>query len=122
MFVVAVLSYFTTKMANDLEQKIVKQLEYYFGDVNLPQDKFLQEQVKVDDGWVSIQVLLTFKKLASISSEAEIIANAVQNAKSQLLVINDEKTKLRRNPENPAPELNDDRRKDLMDRSGMWFC
>ena len=28
-------------------------MEYYFGDFNLPRDKFLQEETKSDDGWVS---------------------------------------------------------------------
>ena len=36
-----------------LEAEIVRQVEHYFGDYNLPKDKFLQEQIKEDEGWVS---------------------------------------------------------------------
>ncbi|CAG2067108.1 unnamed protein product, partial [Timema podura] len=32
---------------SDLEKKIIRQIEYYFGDINLPRDKFLLEQVKL---------------------------------------------------------------------------
>lgn len=33
----------------ELEAKIVKQIEYYFGDYNLPRDKFLQQEVRERD-------------------------------------------------------------------------
>ena len=32
--------------------KIIRQIEHYFGDFNLPRDKFLLEQIKdSEDGW-----------------------------------------------------------------------
>ena len=31
----------------------LSQVEYYFGDFNLPRDKFLQAETKTDEGWVS---------------------------------------------------------------------
>lgn len=31
----------------DLGAKIVRQIEYYFGDYNLPRDKFLQQEVRM---------------------------------------------------------------------------
>ena len=34
-------------------------MEYYFGDFNLPRDKFLQEETKSDDGWVSFDFVAT---------------------------------------------------------------
>ncbi|CAN8023691.1 unnamed protein product [Ixodes persulcatus] len=46
-----------------LDAKIIKQIEYYFGDFNLPRDKFLREKVKLDEGWVPIETLLTFNRL-----------------------------------------------------------
>lgn len=33
-----------------VEANIVRQVEYYFGDANLPRDKFLQAEMKKDDG------------------------------------------------------------------------
>ena len=34
------------------------KLKYYFGDYNLPRDKFLREQILIDDGWVSLETML----------------------------------------------------------------
>ena len=36
--------------ATDLEFKIIRQLEYYFGDYNLPKDKFMRELMELEDG------------------------------------------------------------------------
>lgn len=35
---------------DSLSEKIIKQVEYYFGDVNLSKDKFLQEETQKDSG------------------------------------------------------------------------
>lgn len=35
----------TQTQQQDVDAKIVKQIEYYFGDYNLPRDKFLQQEV-----------------------------------------------------------------------------
>lgn len=35
---------------DSVNEKILRQTEYYFGDINLPRDKFLQEEMKKDDG------------------------------------------------------------------------
>lgn len=106
-------------MADDLEKKIIKQIEYYFGDINLPRDKFLQEKIKDDDGWITLEVLLTFKRLASLSSDAEVIATAIEKSENQIVELSEDRKKLRRNPENPVPELDDDRKKEIMKRTGI---
>lgn len=106
------------KMASDLEQKIIKQIEYYFGDINLPRDKFLKEKIKEDEGWVTLEVLLTFKRLASLSTDPEVIASAIDKAENELVEVSEDRKKLRRNPEKPVPELDEDRKKDLMKRTG----
>uniref|UniRef100_A0A183CEV6 HTH La-type RNA-binding domain-containing protein n=1 Tax=Globodera pallida TaxID=36090 RepID=A0A183CEV6_GLOPA len=38
------------KAEQGMDDKIMKQVEFYFGDINLPRDKFLQEEMKKDDG------------------------------------------------------------------------
>lgn len=106
------------KMANELEQKIIKQLEYYFGDINLPCDKFLKEKIKEDEGWITLEVLLTFKRLASLSKDPEVIAAAIEKSENGIVVVSEDRKKLRRNPEKPIPELDDDRKKELMKRTG----
>lgn len=105
-------------MTSDLEKKIQKQVEYYFGDINLPRDKFLQEKLKEDEGWVGLDVLLSFKRLASLSTDETVIAEAVEKAEDKLVEVSEDKKKLRRNPEKPLPEFNDERKKELMSRSG----
>lgn len=108
-------------MASDLEKQIIKQIEYYFGDINLPRDKFLQEKIKEDDGWVSLEVLLTFKRLASLSTDTEVIAKAMEKSEDNIVEVSEDLKKIRRHPENPVPELNDERRQQLMARTGKYF-
>lgn len=105
-------------MANDLEQKIIRQIEYYFGDINLPRDKFMQEKLKEDEGWINLDVLLTFKRLASLSKDANEITGAIKKSENQLIEVSADGKKLRRSPDVPLPELNEERRKELMNRTG----
>ncbi|CAH1961607.1 unnamed protein product [Acanthoscelides obtectus] len=104
-------------MASELEQKIIQQLEFYFGDINLPRDKFLQEKIKEDEGWVTIETLLTFKRLAGLSTDAEVIANAAEKSEDKLVVVSEDKKKIRRNPDKPVPEYDAERKKQLMERT-----
>lgn len=91
---------------SELEAKIIKQVEYYFGDFNLPRDKFLQAKVQEDEGWVAIETLLTFNRLKSLSTEENVIVEALKKSTSQLLEVSADGKKIRRNPEKPAPEGN----------------
>ncbi|CAH0749240.1 unnamed protein product [Diatraea saccharalis] len=102
---------------SELESAIIRQVEYYFSDVNLPRDKFLREQVKLDDGWVPLDVLTKFNRLAKLSMDTNVIANALNNSTSGLLEISEDNKNVRRNPELPIPEMNEDRRKELMART-----
>lgn len=104
-------------LSKELEAKIIHQIEYYFGDINLPRDKFLLEQVALDDGWVEIKVLLTFNRLNKLCSDEEAIAKALLNSDNDLVIVSDDKTKIRRNPELAIPEFNDERRKELTSRT-----
>jgi lupus La protein len=104
-------------MASELEIKIIRQIEYYFGDINLPRDKFMQEKLKEDEGWITLEVLLTFKRLASLSDDPEVIASAVEKAENGLVEVSEDRKKIRRNPDLPLPELNDARKKELMART-----
>ena len=38
----------------ELESKVLRQIEYYFGDHNLSRDKFMQEEIKKDEGWIPL--------------------------------------------------------------------
>lgn len=101
----------------ELDGAIIRQVEYYFGDVNLTRDKFLREQVQLDEGWVPFEILVKFNRLAKLTTDTEIIAKALKKSSSGLLEISDDNKKLRRNPELPVPEMNEERRKEVVDRS-----
>uniref|UniRef100_A0A1I8PMY0 La protein homolog n=1 Tax=Stomoxys calcitrans TaxID=35570 RepID=A0A1I8PMY0_STOCA len=101
-----------------VERKIMRQVEYYFGDSNLNRDKFLLDQIAKDsDGWVPISVLLTFKRLASLSTDAAVIAEACAKSDEGLVEVSEDKSKIRRHPERPMPEHNEERRKDISSRT-----
>ncbi|KAJ0181598.1 hypothetical protein K1T71_002320 [Dendrolimus kikuchii] len=101
----------------ELDSSVIRQVEYYFSDSNLPRDKFLKEQIKLDDGWVPIEILTKFHRLARLSMDIEVIANALNKSTSGLLEVSEDKKKVRRNPEVPLPEFNEERRKELSKRT-----
>lgn len=101
-----------------LEGDIIRQIEYYFGECNLNRDKFLRGKIdENEDGWVAISVLLTFNRLKAITEDPKVIADALEKATSGLVQISDDKEKLRRHPDNPLPEFNESRRKELSRRT-----
>ncbi|KAL5285844.1 SSB family protein [Megaselia abdita] len=105
------------QVISEQEKKIIHQIHYYFGDANLNRDKFLLEEIKKDDGWVNFEVLLTFKRLASITTDVEEIVAALKKSDDDLVVIGDDNLKIRRNPERPIPEFNEEVRKELCSRT-----
>lgn len=103
---------------SDLEGKIIRQIEYYFGDANLHRDKFLLEQIsKNEDGWVPFEVLLTFKRLAALTTDIEVIVDALHKSDEGLVEISEDKKTIRRHPERPIPEHNEEKRKEIMSRT-----
>ncbi|XP_065493440.1 kelch-like protein 25 isoform X2 [Caloenas nicobarica] len=100
-----------------LENKICQQIEYYFGNHNLPRDKFLKEQIKLDDGWVPLEVMIKFNRLSRLSKDFSVIVEALRKSKTGLMEINEDKTKIRRSPNKPLPELNDQYKAAIKNRS-----
>lgn len=99
------------------ELDIIRQIEYYFGDANLARDKFLQGEIEKEEGWVPLTVLLTFKRLSQLSEDAKVIAAALQKSDEGLVEISEDQTKMRRHPERPIPEQNEEHRKEVMSRT-----
>lgn len=100
-----------------LEQDIIDQIEYYFSDANLFRDKFLQAETGKNEGWVQITTLTTFKRLASLSTDVKVIVDALDKSDSGLLEINEDRQSIRRHPERPLPEKNEETRKEIMSRT-----
>ena len=92
-----------TTLIEDLEKKIIRQIEYYLGDVNMVRDKFLKNEITKDEGWIPLTVLTTFKRLQSLSTDFSTIVSALKKSVSGLLQIDESGGKIRRDPTRPVP-------------------
>ncbi|KAG2458869.1 LA protein, partial [Polypterus senegalus] len=100
-----------------LEKKITEQIEYYFGDHNLPKDKFLKEQIQLDDGWVPLEIMIKFNRLNRLTTDFNVIVDSLKKSTTGLVEVSEDKTKIRRSPDKPLPEINDQYKDDLKNRS-----
>lgn len=98
-------------------KKIIRQVEYYFGDFNLPRDKFLQEETTKDEGWVSMATMLNFKRLSDLTKDTAVIVAALKNSKAGLIAVSEDNSKIRRDPSIPLPENTEESRKALEART-----
>lgn len=89
---------------SELESKIIRQIEYYFGDFNLVRDKFLKDIIETDQGWVPIDTMLKFQRLSKISSDASEILSSLKKSESGLMEVDEESFKIRRRPSIPLPK------------------
>jgi len=82
----------------DLENKVRAQIEFYFSDSNFPRDKFLREQAaQNEEGYVPLQVLLTFPRLKVLTEDLNVIKAALRDS-VDLKLSSDETTVKRINP------------------------
>lgn len=89
-----------------LEEKIIRQIEFYFGDRNFPKDKFLQQAVhNSDGGWVPLTTLLTFKRLKALSTDMDYIITALLKASSKIVEVDEQGRRIRRTPSLPVPDI-----------------
>jgi len=94
-----------SEVDDDLEKKIIRQVEYYFGDINLARDKFMKEQIKTNDGWLEMALLLKFNRLSTMCKDADAILSALSKSTSGLLELNLDEKKVRRSPFKPLPSF-----------------
>lgn len=100
-----------------LEKDIIEQVEYYFSDSNLFRDKFLQSETAKNDGWIPLTTLTTFKRLALLSTDVKVIVDALDKSDSGLLEIHADRQSIRRHPERPLPERNEETRQEITSRT-----
>jgi len=86
-----------------LYKKIVGQVEYYFGNFNLPRDKFLKAEIEKDDGWVPLSVMLKFARLAKLTTDPNDIISALKSEKDTFMEVAEDNTKIRRSPDHALP-------------------
>ncbi|KAI9279023.1 hypothetical protein BC943DRAFT_284327 [Umbelopsis sp. AD052] len=88
----------------ELKNKILKQVEFYFGDSNLPYDKFLYTLTSTNkDRWVPINTIASFKKMKLISEDIDLITEAVKES-PELLEVSEDGLNVRRKTELVRPE------------------
>jgi hypothetical protein len=109
-------------ISNDVINKLTTQIEYYFSDKNLENDKFFNEKIREDlnvlkfsffcfleifnlfsKGYVDLQFILNCNKVKSLNVTENNIVSAVKNS-SEVELDSTEK-KLRRKGNKPVPTL-----------------
>ncbi|XP_065297696.1 la-related protein 6 [Dermacentor albipictus] len=87
---------------DELAQRIVAQVEYYFSDENILRDSFLLKHVRRNrEGYVSLKLMASFRKVKSLTKNWELVREALRSSSTRLEV-NAEGTKVRRRE--PLPE------------------
>eukprot|EP00049_Salpingoeca_infusionum_P019968 m.363335 g.363335 ORF g.363335 m.363335 type:complete len:577 (+) comp22100_c0_seq1:811-2541(+) len=75
--------------------RVVKQIEFYFGDRNFPTDRFLRKHTKLNEGgFIPLSVVKIHKKMKKITDDEALIAEAVKD--NSVVELNAEGTALRR--------------------------
>lgn len=96
----------TVSPTDALPTLILKQVEFYFSDANLPRDKFLLAETKKNpDGWVPISTVASFARMKALSQDLGAITEALQSKTSGLLEVDETGTQVRRRT--PPPENRD---------------
>ncbi|XP_020970637.1 la-related protein 6C isoform X2 [Arachis ipaensis] len=82
----------------DLQQKIIKQVEYQFSDMSLLANESFQKQVNKDpEGYVPISLIASTKKIKSLTNNTHLITQALRSSSKVVLSPDGKKVK-RKNP------------------------
>ncbi|KAJ4787776.1 hypothetical protein LUZ62_039022 [Rhynchospora pubera] len=96
-------------LSDELRAQIVRQVEYYLSDENLPTDKFLLKYAKKNGrGSVPIGVIASFRKMKKLVKDPSLIEAALRTS-SNLVVSEDGKKVRRLNPLPIIVERKDDK-------------
>lgn len=87
----------STLPASSDHAEILKQVEFYFSDQNLPKDKFLLGLTKENEGWVPITTIAMFGRMRRFSP-IEAIVEALKKSEDLLEVSEDSELVRRKVP------------------------
>eukprot|EP00195_Chlamydomonas_chlamydogama_P015559 CAMPEP_0202901700 /NCGR_PEP_ID=MMETSP1392-20130828/14409_1 /ASSEMBLY_ACC=CAM_ASM_000868 /TAXON_ID=225041 /ORGANISM="Chlamydomonas chlamydogama, Strain SAG 11-48b" /LENGTH=386 /DNA_ID=CAMNT_0049588309 /DNA_START=111 /DNA_END=1267 /DNA_ORIENTATION=- len=103
---------------DDQKGRLLKQVEFYFSDSNLPKDKFMKEKIASDpDGYVDLNIICAFARMKDIlklektvepaTVPAEVVTAAAEVLKgSEIVEVNDACTRIKRKqPLKPNEEI-----------------
>ena len=97
-------------LTDEQVDKIVKQVEFYFSDANLPTDAFLMKKVRADpNGFVPIGVVCGFNRMKTLLKKhppIETVA-AILRQHSEALVVSEDGIRVRRATPLPDIDLED---------------
>jgi len=78
-----------------LEQKVLKQVEFYFSDSNYPKDRWLRgKAAQNEEGYVPLTDIAAFKRVVQLTTDIELIKKALES--SNKLQLNSDKTMVKR--------------------------
>lgn len=81
--------------AETLEQKVLKQVEFYFSDSNYPKDRWLRgKAAQNEEGYVPLTDIAAFKRVVQLTSDIELIKKSLES--SNKLQLNSDKTMVKR--------------------------
>jgi len=66
-------------LSTPLALKLKRQLEYYFGDINYPRDKFMRAKAAENNGYIPIAVLLTFNRIKESTSDLHLVTELLKS-------------------------------------------
>merc|ERR1719153_1269295 len=89
----------------ELEKKIIRQVEYYFGDHNLPRDRFMKAVMDDNDGWIPMETMMTFKRLQSLTRDPDHVMSALEKSRNEVVQVDLDARQVRRDPANPLPDM-----------------
>jgi len=101
------------ELTDELRDQIVKQVEYYFSDENLPTDEFLLKCVKKNKkGFVPIETIASFRRMKKLIQDLSVIAAALRT--SPKLVVSPDGKRVRRFGPLPQNELKDSKKSTVL--------
>jgi la-related protein 1 len=86
---------------DEIKLRIVRQVEYYFSNDNLVKDAFLRKKMD-SQGFVPLQVLVTFNRLSSIAHDVPTLLNSLQSSTELEVLSHSERGPLVRARHQPA--------------------
>lgn len=84
-----------------MASELLRQLEFYFCDLNLIQDKFLKGVIETSDGWVPVDTVANFSRVLELTKERDEVVKAIKE--SQELELSEDGNSLKR--KTPLPTL-----------------
>ncbi|CAL4961334.1 unnamed protein product [Urochloa decumbens] len=100
-------------LTDELREQIVKQVEYYFSDENLPNDEFMLNYMKKNKkGFFPIETIASFRKMKKLVQDLSVIAAALRT--SSKLVVSPDGKRVRRLHPLPQNELKDSKKSTVL--------